>query len=240
MNLEGLLERFSEGLVAVDSTTTHSSANQRTGEVYLPGVKTMREPIFVKELSSWWIEKYGTDFNPKNACQTEVKYPDVPRAKCDMIFSTDGSSLDKPEWAIEVKHIALVGNNGKNNDYGVPKILSPYLKDRSLIHDIQRMQQYPIGKKQAVIGYCFEYSFETCDEAQSHHSQYEEYINNIRLVCKNNGEPNGEFSVIPMAEFANEIFVSKNLVKSMVIRKFKNAWRHPCGGSGHIFGWEII
>jgi hypothetical protein len=43
-----------------------------------------------------------------------------------------------------------------------------------------------------------------------------------------------------MAEFANEIFVSKNLVKPMVIREFKNAWRHPCGGRGHIFGWEII
>ena len=60
------------------------------------------------------------------------------------------------------------------------------------------------------------------------------------VVCKINGESNGELSVMPMAEFANEIFVSKNLVKPMVIREFKNAWRHPCGGSGHIFGWEII
>lgn len=240
MKLEQVLERFAEGLVAVDTTTTHSSANQRTGEIYLPGVKTLREPVFVEELINWWRKEYEKDFNPKGASDIEVPYPDVARAKCDLIFSTDGSSLENPEWAIEVKHIALVGNNGKNNDYGVPKILSPYLKDRSLIHDIKRMQEHKIGKKQAVIGYCFEYSFETCDEALKYHSKYEEYIDNVRSVCKINGAPNGQLSVIPMAEFANEIFVSKNLVKPMVMRKFKNAWRHPCGGSGHIFGWEII
>ena len=57
MNLEQVLERFAEGLVAVDSSTTHSSANQRTGEIYLPGVKTLREPVFVEELVNWWRSK---------------------------------------------------------------------------------------------------------------------------------------------------------------------------------------
>ena len=172
MKLENVLERFAEGLVAVDYSTNHSSTNQRTGEVYLPGVKTLREPVFVEELITWWRDKYENDFNPKGASAIEVPYPDVARAKCDLVFSTDGSSMDNPEWAIEVKHIALVGNNGKNNDYGVPKILSPYLKDRSLIHDIKRMQEHRVGQKQAVIGYCFEYNFDTCDEALIHHSQY--------------------------------------------------------------------
>jgi hypothetical protein len=239
MDLETILNRFAEGLVAVDASTMHSSANQRTGEIYLPGVKTLREPIFVGELVSWWKEKYPRDFNPENGVRTEVPYTDVARAKCDLVFSSDGSSLDNPEWAIEVKHIALVGNNGKNNDYGVPKILSPYLKDRSLIHDIKRMQEHPIAKKQAVIGYCFEYSFDSCDLALAKHSTYEEYISNVRTVCKLNGAPGGKLSVLPMAEFADEIFTSKNLVKPLRVKEFKNAWRHPCGGNGQIFGWEI-
>jgi hypothetical protein len=106
LKLEQVLERFAEGLVAVDSSTTHSSANQRTGEIYLPGVKTLREPVFVEELINWWRSKYENDFNPKSASAVEVPYPDVARAKCDLVFSTDGSSLDNPEWAIEVKHIA--------------------------------------------------------------------------------------------------------------------------------------
>ena len=240
MDLSHIVNRFSEGLVYVDEHTQTITTNPRTKVDYLKGVKTMREVSTVKEVLDWWKQKYPKDFNDLGNVKNSFPYPNTKKAACDIVFSSDGQTLKNPEWAIEVKHIALVGNNGKNNDYGVPKILSPYLKDRSLIHDIQRMQQYPIGKKQAVIGYCFEYSFETCEEAKSRHSQYEEYINNVRLVCKNNGAPNGELSVLPMAEFANEIFVSKSLVKPMAIREFKNAWRHPCGGSGHIFGWEII
>jgi hypothetical protein len=63
LKLEQVLERFAEGLVAVDSSTTHSSANQRTGEIYLPGVKTLREPVFVEELINWWLLCYraGSD-----------------------------------------------------------------------------------------------------------------------------------------------------------------------------------
>ena len=239
MDLERLLERFAEGLVAVDSTTTHTSANQRTGEVYLPGVKTMREPIFVKELSSWWTDKHGADFNPKNACQTEVKYPDVPRAKCDMIFSTDGSSLDNPEWAIEVKHISFLGDNGKNNDFNVQKMLSPYLKDRSLIHDIHRLKNDPIGRKQAVIGYCFNYDFLICDEALNKHPTHSGRIKEMRKVCKKNNEKTGELNVKEIIDFANQIFSTHNLARNFTQASFNGAWRHPCGGNGTIFAWEV-
>ena len=147
MELREILERFSEGLVEVDSKTTHVSSNQRTGEVYLPGVKTMSEPKFVEEFLTWWLTTHSEDFNPVAAAKREVPYQGIPRAKCDLVLSTDGSSISYPEWAIEVKHIALVGNNGKNNDYGVAKILSPYLKDRSLIHDIERLRDFGEGKK---------------------------------------------------------------------------------------------
>ena len=240
MEFRQILERFAEGLVVVDASTTHESANQRSGEIYLPGVKTLREPRFVEELLNWWRGAHPSDFNPRDASEREVPYPEVSRASCDLAFSTDGSPLAKPEWSIEVKHIALVGNNGKNNDYGVPKILSPYLKDRSLIHDINRMRKHPIGKRQGVIGYCFEYSFETCKEALVIHPEHEDYVKNVRAVCKSNDPSEGKLSALPMAEFANEIFLANNLVKPLQVIEFSNAWRHPCGGRGHIFGWEIL
>lgn len=240
MEFRQILERFAEGLVSVDTTTTHESANQRSGELYLPGVKTLREPKFVEEILNWWRLEHSSDFNPASASDREVPYPEVSRASCDLVFSTDGSPLSKPEWSIEVKHIALVGNNGKNNDYGVPKILSPYLKDRSLIHDIHRMRKHPIGKRQGVIGYCFEYSFGTCDEAFEKHPEHTEYINNVRAVCKSNDPSEGRLSALSMAEFANKIFVANDLVKPMQVVEFSNAWRHPCGGRGNIFGWEVL
>jgi hypothetical protein len=240
MEISQIAARFAEGLIAVDAQTQHISANPRTGEVYQPGVKTMSEPKFVEELVAWWEKNYYTDFPTANAIATEVPYRNLPRAKCDLVLSTDGSPIESPEWSIEVKNIALVGNNGKNNDFGVAKILSPYLKDRSLIHDILRLKEFGIGRRKAVVGYCFDYSFDSCEEALMHHMNQGEYINNIHEVCRRNDPVGGTYSVVPMIEFADEIFQSKGLVNPVSLTKFSGAWRHPCGGNGYIFSWELI
>jgi hypothetical protein len=240
VELAGLLTRFSEGLLFVDNNTTHVSKNARTGETYLPGVKTMSERKFVEELVTWWTSAHAADFNPDDAIRTEVPYPDIARANCDLILSSDGSPLVSPEWSIEVKHIALVGNNGKNNDFGVAKILSPYLKDRSLIHDIYRLQDSGIGKRRAVIGYCFSYDFASCTEALERFPQHKEYIDNILDVCSKNDPKRQQYSVIPMIEFAHDIFSERRLVSELKVHEFADAWRHPCGGKGHIFGWEVV
>ena len=203
-------------------------------------IRDRSEPKFVEEFLEWWLHAHGDDFNPVNSIMREVPYPNISRAKCDLTLSTNGLPIGTPEWAIEVKHIALVGNNGKNNDYGVAKILSPYLKDRSLIHDIERLKKFGAGKRKAVIGYCFDYSFETCKEALTHHPLHAMIVANVRDVCRKNDPVMGFYTALPMIEFANEIFETKGLVKPVSIKAFQNAWRHPCGGSGIIFGWELI
>ena len=240
MELEQILNRFAEGLNRVDKITQHQSANRRTGEFYLPGVKTMNERKFVEELLDWWQREYPNDFFPLNASDREVKYPGIPRASCDLILSSDGSDLSSPEWSIEVKHLALVGNNGKNNDFGVAKILSPYLKDRSLIHDIERLRDHGIGSRKAVIGYSFEYSYESCLEAALQHPKHLDIVENIRAVCRLNDPVGGAYPLLPIIEFADEIFKHRGLTKPMIIKEFSNAWRHPAGGSGKIFGWELV
>ena len=240
MELAQILDRFIEGLLFVDRNTDFVGANRRTGEVYLPGVKTMNEPKFVEELLDWWRIHHADDFRPANASDREVPYVGLSRASCDLVFSTDGSPLSSPEWSIEVKHIALVGNNGKNNDYGVQKILSPYLKDRSLIHDIERLGTHGKGKRKAAIGYCFDYNFDTCAEALRVHPQHSAIIHEIREVCRKNDSTNGSLSVIPMIEFADEIFQRRNLVKPVITKSFADAWRHPCGGHGYVWGWELL
>jgi len=240
VELNEISSRFREGLTVVDTTTQHVSANRRNGEVYLPGVKTLRESKFMEELAKWWTQTYPEDFVPTGGIALEVPYPDISRAKCDLVLSTDDSLPLKPEWSIEVKHISLVGNNGKNNDFGVAKILSPYLKDRSLIHDIYRMKNSGFSKRKAVIGYCFNYDAQTCDEAERRHPDSGEYVHNLREVCKLNDPINGVYTVKPLIAFADEIFQSQGLVKPVQILDFQGAWRHPCGGNGSIFAWELL
>lgn len=242
MELQDIICRVAEGLPIVDSKTTSTRTSARTGKAYLPGVKTMTEVGFVRDLSDWWLSEHPDDFNSSSPYQLalEVDYPELSRAQCDLTFSTDGSDMKFPEWAIEVKHISLAGDNGKNNDYNVQKMLSPYLKDRSLLHDIHRLTNNKIAKRQAVIGYSFDYDFSSCDESLKLHPDKSEVIKELRKVCRSVDPINGNYSIIPLIEFADEIFTSKKFTKTSVIKeKFSGAWTHPAGGKGWVFGWEI-
>ena len=201
----------------------------------------MKEPRFVSELVEWWKTTYPTDFSPSSGIRTEEPYPDLPSGNdCDIVLSTDGSPLTSPEWAIEIKHISFCGDNGIKNDHGVQKMLSPYRKDRALIHDIERLANSPISQRKAVVGYCFEYSFESYIEAKLLHPDQNERLENLRKTCKENDPIDGVLSLGPLVDFADTIFQARGIVKDHARVQFKDAWRHPCGGHGTIFGWEVI
>ena len=239
MELEHIVDRFAEGLKFVDLNSLYIGSNQRTGATYLPGVPTMPEINVSKEVLAWWVTTYPDDFSPSNAQQTEVSYKDIPRAKCDIVFSSDGNWPSLPEWAIEVKRIQFVGDNGKNNDYNVPKILSPYLKDRSLIHDIRRMRDHPIARFQAVVGYAFSYDFETCKEALNRHPDESARVGEIRRVCRTNDPVVGVLKSDDLINNANLQFKNAGVVNKLVTKPFSDLWRHPCGGKGNVFAWQV-
>jgi hypothetical protein len=239
LDLQEIIEKFSEGLVYVDTHTETVTLNSRTKVPYLVGLKTMHEVDVVKEMVSWWKQKFPNDFTTSGNVKVSFPYPNSKKDFCDLVFSSDDNSLNNPEWAIEVKHISFLGDNGKNNDYNVQKMLSPYLKDRSLIHDIHKLKSNPIGRKQAVIGYCFNYDFLICDEASKIHPQHTQRVNEMRKVCKKNNDKSGELNVKEIVDFANQIFTTHNLAKNLKQVEFKGAWRHPCGGNGTIFAWEV-
>lgn len=250
MQLRDIVGRIAEGLLAVDSRTTTITVGRQKkdratnkmmpGITFLPGVKTMNERQFVAELVDWWKITHPKDFLPSQAIRTEEPYPNLPVSnKCDIILSSDNSPLTSPEWAIEIKHISFCGDNGKKNDHGVQKMLSPYHKDRALIHDIKRISGSALGSRKAVIGYCFDYSFASCNEAIKRHPRESARIDELRETCKVNDPINGELNVGPLVDFADAIFQKEGVVKGHHREVFQGAWRHPCGGDGTIFGWEV-
>ena len=235
MELNNILARYAEGLNAIDKIPSLERANPRTGEIYLPGLKTMVERDVVEELNKWWVNTYPDDFVSESSHSTQVPFPSGGRNSCDHVITTEGPE-SPPEWAIEVKYLQLVGDNGKRNDYAVAKSLSPYLKDRSLYHDILKLRHDPIGRRLAVIGFSFTYTAETCEEALDRHPEHWSRIREIQRVCESN---EGTLSPRPLVEFADGIFGIKELVLGNFIRTDFEAWTHPCGGRGVVFGWEV-
>jgi hypothetical protein len=232
MNLSQILEKVAEGLVFTDLNTEIETIGIRTRKPYLPGVPTMGEENFVAELFKWWNKETSDD----NWYDLEVPYPNQSRKKCDALFG--GSPLER-EWAIEFKRLQFFGDNGKRNDHGVQKMLSPYEKDRSLLHDVLRLQKSGLAKRYAVIGYAFTYSFESCQQALIQHPMASGRIKEIEKVCNLQKEDGGVLDPIRMANYANLLFEAEGLVHPLETQPFSGAWRHPCGGDGLIFGWEI-
>ncbi len=61
------------------------------------------------------------------------------------------------DWAIEVKLLRRLGDNGKPNDNILMHILSPYKQDRSAVTDCVKLAQSGFTARQAVMIIGFEY-----------------------------------------------------------------------------------
>ena len=238
MELSKILKRFAAGLKAIDDTSSWQGTSARTGATYLAGVPAMTERQLCHELVQWWTSTFPNDFNPVGTCHEEVPYPGLSRARCDIVFSSKPND-GVPEWAIEVKRIQFIGDNGKKNDHNVQKMLSPYMKDRSLVHDIERMRKHPIASRHAVIGYAFSYDYKTCAEAERLHPEHWNRIAEIRKVCKENDQANGRLLCQEIVEIADVQFRYLGIVSDHKTAPIRDLWRHPCGGHGTVFGWEV-
>ena len=224
-----------------DINTQIINSNRRDRSIiYLRGLKTLFEPQITQELVNWWRMSYPNDFNNTHQLTNEHAYPDIDNASCDLVFSSREYDENQYEWAIELKYIQLVGDNGKNNDHTIQKVLSPYLKDRSLIHDVNRLSQSSISEKKAVIGFGFEYDNLKIDNLRKNHPNENERHNNLQRVLNSNDPHNGIYNLEPLINLVESNLLGEGLIQQNAeVRNF-NAFSHPCGGQGKVFGWKII
>jgi hypothetical protein len=238
MDLAHILNRFAEGLIFVDSNAEIYNQS-RGGILYLPGLTTIYEPQCASELMNWWIEKYPEDFKSIKEVHVNYAYPNHPGNKCDIVFTSDEIDPEKPEWAIELKKIAFLGDNGKNNDYGPSKLVSPFLKDRSVAHDVIKLKEANISRKKAIIGYGFNYSEESLKKALALHPEHNDRIKIASKIVKSGGTLDNKLELAPLLEIADFILSKLECTKPLVTIPFNDANRHPLGGSGTIFAWEL-
>ena len=127
---------------------------------YIPCIGTIWEDDFTREVVSNWHRSHPSEFQNFSEKWFEVSYPSK-RGKCDLVLSGQGFKpefgLAAYEWAIENKYVRFIGDNGKNNDYGVTKVVSPYRKDRSSVLDAERLLNFHTAEKKAILMYGFEF-----------------------------------------------------------------------------------
>jgi len=237
VELQQIVERYAECMEHVDETTAASGVNRRTGQTYQPGIQPLTESVVVPLLEGAWEDLYPSE---RNFSETEVNYPtdEVPSTtKLDHVFTTDGLLEEQPEWGIEVKRLQFVGDNGVNGDYETAKMLSPYLKDRGVLHDALRLREYGFTRRIAVVGYGFNYDWGSLDYADTLHKspQAQATLINIARIVRRNGP----LHFRPLIEFADSILRLRGWTIGPRAETQFEAWRHPSGGTGVVFGWEI-
>lgn len=244
MELQQIVDRYAECLAHVDATTTVVATWRNAGtRPYQPGIQPMVEEVVVPLLDQAWEELYPDE---REVHVAQIPYPttEVPSsARVDHIITSNefidanDGVLGDDEWGIEIKRLQFVGDNGKNGDHEVAKVLSPYLKDRGMLHDALRLRQYGFTERIAVVGYGFDYDVASLAHAATLHTgpTATETIGNIAALVRGNGPLYNR----PLIEFADSILRLRGWTIGPRAEASFEAWKHPSGGKGIVFGWEI-
>jgi len=145
LELKELVEDFARGMALADAKKPQQ-VSSRTRKAYQPGLgphtgsKTV--DLVMAELTSLDRSRYG-------AYVTGVRYPGPGRVRrCDVVVAG---------WAVEVKMLRIMGDNGKPNDNMLMHILSPYEQHRSAVTDCRKLAETSLGPRKAVLIFGYEY-----------------------------------------------------------------------------------
>lgn len=148
MELGELVEDFATAIESVDARRPQA-VNQRSKVPYQPGIGPHTEAgtvaLVMGELATTNPHMYASH-------ALGVPYPGASRQKCDLCLGTSPSW----QWAIEVKMIRMLGDNGKANDNLPTHMLSPYPSHRSALTDCVKLVESGLGDREAILMYGYD------------------------------------------------------------------------------------
>jgi hypothetical protein len=158
LDLTDLISDIATSIKLIDARHPQA-ANARTGLKYQAGIgphpETQAVELVVSELERLHPDKYA------GKTSVGVSYPGASRQKCDLCIGTASNWT----WAVEIKMLRLMGDNGKPNDNMLMHILSPYPADRSALTDCKKLVNSGLPGRKAIVIYGFDYGSRNMDPA---------------------------------------------------------------------------
>ena len=144
MHLQVIVEALAEGIKLADSAEP-IAVSTRTQVAYKPGIGPHTESRTIGLALDALQGARPFDY------ETEVPYRDGSRARCDLV-------LTAPErWAVEMKMLRLMGDNGKPNDNMLMHILSPYPAHRSALTDFVKLRGSGLSGRKAILVFGYDH-----------------------------------------------------------------------------------
>ncbi len=149
VELDRFVSDFATALTAADAARPRAT-NARSKVAFQPGIGPHSEAQTVKlvgdELEHRWPAIYG------QRLAYGVAYPEAPRQKCDLCVGP----APEWEWAVEIKMLRILGDNGKANDNILMHLLSPYPAHRSALTDCEKLVASWLGHRKAILIYGYD------------------------------------------------------------------------------------
>ncbi|MBL9088910.1 MAG: hypothetical protein JNM10_17355 [Planctomycetia bacterium] len=232
MELQDLVSTVATVIAAVDVRPPRPQK-----PAYIPSVGTITEDqlrdavrahINDQKPPTWWA-------------QPEVPYQDTAGARCDLVITPISGEAHR-SWAIEFKKIAFVGDNGKNNDFGPSKVLSPYPIHRSSILDARRLETERPAARGAVIMYGFDFdadvvasAYATCERLGIEDTRARELQ---RTLDRNGGDYYVDATFRVFDVVAREL--GCRLSQQRANASFGPLSAHPIYRRGAVAAWEVL
>jgi len=153
VELDEILAAFARGVELADACRPRAT-NRRSGTLYQEGIGPHSESSTIS------LAVTAAEHESLAAAAREVPYADASRNRCDLVI---GAGFDS--WAIEVKMLRLVGDNGKPNDNMLMHILSPYPAHRSAVTDCQKLLRSALHGRKAILIFGYDYDGWAMDPA---------------------------------------------------------------------------
>jgi hypothetical protein len=142
--VRAIVTDFADSMMAVD-VTLPVATNSRSGIAFKPGIgphsETRTVELVVAKMAEHWPDRYRG--------AGPVPYPNHPRLICDLGIRPDQLS----GWAIEIKMLRLLGDNGKLNDNMLMHVLSPYPHHRSAVTDVGKLRSSGFECRKGILIY---------------------------------------------------------------------------------------
>jgi len=152
MQLDEFVAGFAEGLRLADAGRP-VARNKRSGVPFGAGIGPHTESETVT------LALDAVKFEEHARLRREVPYPADSRSRCDLVVGSD------PSWAIEMKMLRLLGDNGKPNDNMLMHILSPYPAHRSAVTDCMKLLRSGFTHRKAIVIFAYHYDSWPADPA---------------------------------------------------------------------------
>lgn len=154
VRLADFVQSFALGIERADAKAP-VAVSRRSGTAYQAGIgphsETETITLALQEISE-----------SLPAVEREVPYPAIARSRCDAVIR--GGSSDEC-WAIEIKMLRLMGDNGKPNDNMLMHILSPYPAHRSALTDCMKLVASGFAYRKAIVIFGYDYDDSPMDPA---------------------------------------------------------------------------